>query len=632
MGLKNLIKGQLLSSISYRSSDPQELAAVYDRDGRRIMYESVLTVMPGQAAILVNEGQMTDIFMPGRYELTTNNMPVTTTLNQWKYGFHDTFIVDIIFVNTNEIIDIPWGTSEQVTVKDEVFGLVNVGANGKYSLSIKDPKLFAENLMGVKNRYTVADLKSFVTPQIAMYFKEIVTEKQMDFFDMQGYCYEAAQILKAKSDDFFGRYGIQMQKMAVQVALPETVKKSIDERASLGAFGGMDAYAYKRQVDAQADAIIREIKNMMRSFRIRAYDEDTGYGLLRHVLVRKGYHSGQIMVVLVLVSPILPSKNNFVKALRKKFPEISTVVINVNDRKTSMVLGERNITVYGKGFIEDELCGCTFRISPTSFYQVNPQQTEKLYRKAISCAKLTGKETVIDAYCGTGTIGLIASSRAKHVIGVELNRDAIKDAISNAKRNHIHNVTFYNEDAGQFMVEMAEKGEHADVVIMDPPRTGSDEAFLSSVVRLAPDKVVYVSCGPETLARDLKYLTKHGYRMKECTPFDLFPFTKHVETVVLLSQLRQKPDDYIDVDIDVAELEGTSAETKATYEKIKKYVAEHNDGMKVSNLYIAQVKRKCGIELAENFNLPKSEDARQPRCPKEKEEAIVEALKAFQMI
>ena len=384
--------------------------------------------------------------------------------------------------------------------------------------------------------------------------------------------------------------------------------------------------------DETADAIIHDIRGLLRSFKIKTYDEDTGYGLLRHVLVRRGFHSGEVMVVLVLGSPILPSKNNFVKALRKKFPEISTVVINVNDRKTSMVLGERNITVYGKGFIEDELCGCTFRISPTSFYQVNPQQTEKLYRKAISCAKLTGKETVIDAYCGTGTIGLIASSRAKHVIGVELNRDAIKDAISNAKRNHIHNVTFYNEDAGQFMVEMAEKGEHADVVIMDPPRTGSDEAFLSSVVRLAPDKVVYVSCGPETLARDLKYLTKHGYRMKECTPFDLFPFTKHVETVVLLSQLRQKPDDYIDVDIDVAELEGTSAETKATYEKIKKYVAEHNDGMKVSNLYIAQVKRKCGIELAENFNLPKSEDARQPRCPKEKEEAIVEALKAFQMI
>lgn len=382
----------------------------------------------------------------------------------------------------------------------------------------------------------------------------------------------------------------------------------------------------------EADAIIRDVKNMLRSFRIKTYDEDTGYGLLRHVLVRKGYHSGQIMVVLVLADAILPSKNNFVKALRKNHPDISTVVINVNDKRTSMVLGERNITVYGKGYIEDSLCGCTFRISPNSFYQVNPKQTEILYEKAIACAGLTGKETVIDAYCGTGTIGLIASKSAKQVIGVELNKDAIRDAITNAKRNDIHNVRFFHQDAGEFMVEMAEKGQQADVVIMDPPRTGSDEAFLSSVIKLAPKRVVYVSCGPESLARDLKYLTHHGYRMKECTPVDMFPFTRHVETVVLLSQLRQKPDDYIDVDIDVAELEGTSAETKATYEKIKKYVAEHNDGMKVSNLYIAQVKRKCGIELAENFNLPKSEDARQPRCPKEKQEAIVEALKAFQMI
>ena len=199
-----------------------------------------------------------------------------------------------------------------------------------------------------------------------------------------------------------------------------------------------------------------------------------------------------------------------------------------------MILGERNIVLYGKGYIQDELCGYTFRISPHSFYQVNPVQTERLYKKAIRLADLKGKEKVLDAYCGIGTIGMIASKQAKEVIGVELNRDAIKDAISNAKRNHIHNVTFYNEDAGQFMVEMAEKGEHADVVIMDPPRTGSDEAFLSSVVRLAPNKVVYVSCGPETLVRDLKYLTKHGYRMKECTPFDLFPFTKHVESVVLM--------------------------------------------------------------------------------------------------
>lgn len=288
--------------------------------------------------------------------------------------------------------------------------------------------------------------------------------------------------------------------------------------------------------DGEADRIIRDVKELLRSFRIKTYDEDTGYGLLRHVMVRKGYHTGQIMVVLVLGSPILPSKNNFVKALRKNHPNISTVVINVNDRKTSMVLGERNITVYGKGFIEDELCGMRFRISPSSFYQVNPRQTELLYRKTIECAGLTGKEKVIDAYCGTGTIGLIASRNAREVLGVELNKDAIHDAIINAKLNGAGNIQFICDDAGRFMVEMAQKGEKADVVIMDPPRTGSDEAFLSSVVRLAPKTIVYVSCGPDTLARDLKYLTKHGYQMKSCTPFDCFPYTEHIETCALLAK------------------------------------------------------------------------------------------------
>ncbi len=305
--------------------------------------------------------------------------------------------------------------------------------------------------------------------------------------------------------------------------------------------------------DQEADAIIREVKGLLKSFRIKTYDEDTGYGLLRHVLVRKGYHTKEIMVVLVLASPILPSKNNFVKALRKNHPEISTVVININDKKTSMVLGERNITVYGKGFIEDELCGCTFRISPNSFYQVNPAQTEYLYRKAIECAKLTGKEKVIDAYCGTGTIGIIASKSAKEVLGVELNRDAIKDAVTNAKRNEIKNIRFINDDAGKYMVSLAEKNESVDVVIMDPPRSGSDEAFLSSVVRLAPKRVVYVSCGPDTLARDLQYLTKKGYKMEEATPVDMFPMTSHVECVVCLS--REKADDYIRISVHTKDLQ-----------------------------------------------------------------------------
>ena len=288
--------------------------------------------------------------------------------------------------------------------------------------------------------------------------------------------------------------------------------------------------------DEKADAIIRDIRGLLRSFKIKTYDEDTGYGLLRHVLIRKGHYSGEIMVVLVLGSPILPSKNNFVKALRKIHPEITTVVINVNDKRTSMVLGEKETTIYGKGFIEDTLCGKVFRISPKSFYQINTVQTEVLYGKAIEAAGLTGNETVIDAYCGIGTIGMIASDKAKEVISVELNRDAVRDAIANAKRNQIKNVQFYNADAGKFMVELAEQKKKMDVVFMDPPRAGSDEAFLSSVVKLAPKKVVYVSCNPETLARDLKYLMKHGYETGACQPVDMFPFTKHVEGIVALTR------------------------------------------------------------------------------------------------
>ncbi len=289
--------------------------------------------------------------------------------------------------------------------------------------------------------------------------------------------------------------------------------------------------------DEESHQIIRTIKSLLKSFRIKVFEEDSGYGLLRHVLIRKGYHTGEIMVVLVLASPVLPSKNNFVKALRKVHPNISTVVINVNDRRTSMVLGTRNITVYGKGYIEDKLCQKTFRISPTSFYQVNPEQTELLYQKAIEAAKLTGKERVIDAYCGTGTIGLIASAQAKEVWGIELNSDAIRDAIGNAKRNRATNIRFFNEDAGDFMVKMAGRKESADVVIMDPPRTGSTKAFLQSLLTLAPKRIVYISCNPETLARDLKILVGKHYRVRQIQPVDMFPYTSHVECVVLLSRV-----------------------------------------------------------------------------------------------
>ncbi|MDO4650236.1 MAG: 23S rRNA (uracil(1939)-C(5))-methyltransferase RlmD [Eubacteriales bacterium] len=288
--------------------------------------------------------------------------------------------------------------------------------------------------------------------------------------------------------------------------------------------------------DQKSQEIIHTIRDMLKSFKIKTYDEDTEYGLLRHVLVRRGFATGEIMVVLVTVSPVFPSKNNFVKALRKKHPEITTIVMNINDKRTSMVLGSRNIVLYGKGFIRDTLCGCSFRISPDSFYQVNPVQTEVLYRQAIKYAGLTGKEKVIDAYCGIGTIGLVASKHAGQVIGVELNANAVKDAITNTRENKIKNAVFRQGDAGEFMTAMAEAGEKADVVFMDPPRAGSTETFMKSVVKLAPKKLVYVSCNPETLARDLKYLSRFNYKVQEMQPVDMFPFTDNIESVCLLSR------------------------------------------------------------------------------------------------
>lgn len=286
--------------------------------------------------------------------------------------------------------------------------------------------------------------------------------------------------------------------------------------------------------DQRADNIIVTIRGMLKSFKIRTYDEDKGIGLLRHVMVRTGHLSGEIMVVLVLASHIFPSKNNFIKALLKKHPEITTIVMNVNSKKTSMVLGEREQVLYGKGFIEDTLCGKVFRISPKSFYQINAVQTEVLYGKAIELADLKGKETIIDAYCGIGTIGIIASNNVNKVIGVELNRDAVKDAITNAKRNKVNNIYFYNQDAGEFMNQMAAKKQSVDVVFLDPPRSGSTEEFMNSMILLNPKKVVYISCNPATLERDLAYLVKRGYEVRKAIPVDMFPGTEHVECVVLI--------------------------------------------------------------------------------------------------
>lgn len=385
--------------------------------------------------------------------------------------------------------------------------------------------------------------------------------------------------------------------------------------------------------DEVLDTVMQAVRAAASACRYQPYNEDKGTGLLRHCLLRRGVVSGQVMVVLVTAQPVLPGAKNFVRALlveaEKRHVPVTTVVQNYNPRRTSVVLGEEEKVLYGKGFILDTLCGKTYALSPRSFYQINHDQTEVLYGLAVEAARLTGKEVVLDAYCGIGTIGLTASGRAKQVVGVELNRDAVRDAIGNARHNDVKNARFFAADATQWITEAAAAGQRADVIFMDPPREGSTPQFIESVARMAPKRVVYVSCNPETMARDLALLTAKGYRAEGFTPVDLFPQTAHCETVCLLSKLNVKH--HIEVEITMDELDLTAAESKATYDEIKAYVLE-KFGFKVSQLYIAQIKRKCGIIERKNYNQSKKEDAKVPKCPPEKEAAIMDALKHFQMI
>lgn len=361
-------------------------------------------------------------------------------------------------------------------------------------------------------------------------------------------------------------------------------------------------------------------------------------GVLRHLLVRKGLKTGEMLICLVTSSQGgIDSTEG--KQLLEKYKDtllalettgtFAGILHMTNDSLSDVVKADAVDILYGKDYFYDELLGLRFRITPFSFFQTNSAGAEKLYSLAREyIGDLTGKK-VYDLYSGTGTIAQVLAPVAKEVTGVEIVEEAVYAAAENAKENQLDNCTFL---AGDVLTVLDELTEAPDAIVLDPPREGIHPKAIRKILDYGLSSFVYISCKPTSLARDLEVFLEYGYQPVRAKCVDMFPWTRGIETVVLLSQLRQKPDDYIDVDIDVAELEGTSAETKATYEKIKKYVAEHNDGMKVSNLYIAQVKRKCGIELAENFNLPKPEDARQPRCPKEKEEAIVEALKAFQMI
>ena len=380
---------------------------------------------------------------------------------------------------------------------------------------------------------------------------------------------------------------------------------------------------------AENKEVLDRVIAHMEKYGIEPYNEATGKGLVRHVLIRYGYFTKEVMVCLILNGNKLPKEEQLVKSLCE-IPGMTSITINVNKKRSNVILGEEICLLWGQEYITDRIGDISYQISPMSFYQVNPMQTQKLYAKALEYADLHGQETVWDLYCGIGTISLFLAQKAKFVRGVEIVPAAIENAKENAKLNGLENTEFFVGKAEEVLPrEYKKNGVYADVIVVDPPRKGCDETLLETMVEMNPERIVYVSCDSATLARDLKYLCERGYELRKVCPVDQFGMTVHVETVVLLSQ--QKPDDTIEIDLDLDELDATSAELKATYQEIKDYVLKEF-GLKVSSLYISQVKRKCGIEVGENYNLPKSENARVPQCPKEKEDAIKAALKYFAMI
>ena len=394
--------------------------------------------------------------------------------------------------------------------------------------------------------------------------------------------------------------------------------------------------------DKCADEIIVGIRELLRSFKLHPYDEGTERGFLRHVLVRVGKNTGEILVTLVGGNSMFPKKHDFVKALVKRFPDITTVTFSVNRTPEMLLLGENNEVLYGEGYITDILCGKRFRISPHSFYQINHAQTEKLYDYAIKAAKLTKKDVLLDAYSGIGTIGIIASDYVKQVQGIEYNASAVRDAVKNCHENGLtRNIAFNRGDAGEFLEKKAKLGTHYDAVILDPARTGADRKFLNSLVKIAPERIVYISCNQATQARDLKTLTKK-YTVTDIQPFDMFPHTRHVETVVLLSH--KKPDGHINVKVEFGEGEGKvpldniakraeeyKPKERVTYKMIKEYI-EAKYGFKVHTAYIAEVKRDLGLPMYDAPNAVEELKQQRKHPTPEKVEAIKDALKYFGVI
>lgn len=383
--------------------------------------------------------------------------------------------------------------------------------------------------------------------------------------------------------------------------------------------------------------VLNDIGNALCSFfaahGIQPYDEESSKGLVRHIFLRRGTHSGQIMVCLVCTRPKFPHSEELVAALREQFSDIASVLINVNAKKTNVILGEETVSLYGPGYIEDTLCGVPVRLGPLSFYQVNTLAAERLYGIAAEYAQLEPSDVLLDLYCGMGTIGLSMADRCRELIGVEIVPEAIDSAKANAARMGdavAAKSRFFCADAGQAAARLAAEGLRPDVIMLDPPRKGCDETTLSAVVQMSPRRVVYVSCNPSTAARDAAWLEEHGYHAEKVQPVDLFPRTRHCECVIALSK-GEIDSKKVRVEFSLEGMDTSGLQKGATYPEIKARVLEQT-GLKVSSLYISQVKQKCGLEVRENHHKAKSENTKQPQCPKEKEDAIVEALKHFQMI
>ena len=374
--------------------------------------------------------------------------------------------------------------------------------------------------------------------------------------------------------------------------------------------------------------LLRFARRFIEKYGISVYDEKTRKGSLRHVMGRVG-DGRKIMAVLVTASETLPEEERWIEEIQKELPEVVSLWHNIQSKPGNTILGAKIRHLWGRETLTASLCGLQFEVSPYSFFQVHKEQAEVLYEKALAYADLKGGETVIDAYCGTGTISLCLAKKAKRVIGIEIVKPAIEDAKENAKKNHMENTEFYAADAGKLMPQLYRKGLVPDVIVMDPVRAGCSEEVLKAAAGMNPKRIVYVSCNPATFARDAKILKSEGYEIKEIQPVDMFPQTMHVEAIVLLSKLDSK--NHISVELPIDDMDLTSAESKATYKEIQNYVLE-KFGFKVSNLYIAQVKEKCGIKERENYNKSKKEDLKQPICPIEKEEAIKDAFRYFQMI